>query len=407
MDKEASPWTKKYTPQKKDDIAGQDGAVDRVFSFVRDYNKGDKPLLLYGPTGTGKTVAAYTAGKKFDLEILEVNASDTRNKKSINSLVGESLKQKSLFSKGKLVIVDEVDGLSGRKDRGATSALGKLMKKSPYPVIIIANDISLKKLSSLKKKCRKVEFKPLSYKSILKRLEFIAKEENIEYDRKALKSIARWAGGDMRAAINDFQTAEFDGKLTKENLDVLGEREKTEKIKESLLRVFKTTKADIARGAFDNVDQDYDKVFLWIDNNLSKEYSKIEDLSEAYDCLSLADVFRGRIHRWQHYRFLVYIYDLLTAGIALSKKEKYKKKVTYERSKRLLKIWITNRKYSKRDSISEKLAEKTHSSKKRVLKDSYPYLLPLLSEKDSDVAEFLELEDKEVEWVKKKGFSSA
>ncbi len=37
------------------------------------------------------------------------------------------------------------------------------------------------------------------------------------------------------------------------------------------------------------------------------------------DCLSRADIFQRRIKRWQHWRFLVYVNALMTAGIALSK----------------------------------------------------------------------------------------
>jgi len=46
--------------------------------------------------------------------------------------------------------------------------------------------------------------------------------------------------------------------------------------------------------------------------NLPKEYTKAEDLAKAYENLSLADVYFGRIRRWQYYRFYVYIYNLLS-----------------------------------------------------------------------------------------------
>lgn len=43
-------------------------------------------------------------------------------------------------------------------------------------------------------------------------------------------------------------------------------------------------------------------IFLWIEENIPYEY-KGEELARAYDALSIADVFRGRIHRQQHWRF--------------------------------------------------------------------------------------------------------
>ena len=81
------------------------------------------------------------------------------------------------------------------------------------------------------------------------------------------------------------------------------------------------------------VKEDLDESFLWLEENLPKEYEG-KDLERAFDCLSRADVFKGRIRRWQHWRFLVYINDLMTAGIALSKDEKYKKVISYTPQKR-------------------------------------------------------------------------
>ena len=109
-------------------------------------------------------------------------------------------------------------------------------------------------------------------------------------------------------------------------------------MKDALLKVFKTTDPFVALSAFDNVNEDFDKRFLWIDENLPREYKDPKSLARAYDALSKADVFRGRIRRWQHWRFLVYIRAYLTAGVAVSKDEKYKKMVQYARSTRPLKI---------------------------------------------------------------------
>ena len=52
----------------------------------------------------------------------------------------------------------------------------------------------------------------------------------------------------------------------------------------------------------------------WIEENIPEEYGK-EDLEKAFDMLSRADVFRGRIMRRQYYRFMVYQIAFLTASI--------------------------------------------------------------------------------------------
>ncbi|GAJ22865.1 unnamed protein product, partial [marine sediment metagenome] len=148
-------------------------------------------------------------------------------------------------------------------------------------------------------------------------LKDICKKEKIKNIKdNLLKSLARRAGGDLRAAINDLQSSY---EKTKDfNLEDLGERNKTESMINALIKIFKTTDPAVAQNAFEDVEENTDQIFLWIDENLPLEYDKPADLARAYDKLSKADVFRGRIKRWQHWRYLVYINDLLTMGIAVS-----------------------------------------------------------------------------------------
>jgi replication factor C large subunit len=143
-------------------------------------------------------------------------------------------------------------------------------------------------------------------------------------------------------------------------------------------------------------------LLLWFEENIPLEYKKNKDIKEAMEILALADVFFGRIRRWQYYRFYVYIYNLLTVGIALSKDEKYPGMQEYKRSSKPLKIWIANNKNFKKKSIAEKLSQKTHTSRKRAFED-VSYLKPIfkLNKKQADViADYLDLNTEEIEWLK-------
>ena len=190
--------------------------------------------------------------------------------------------------------------------------------------------------------------------------------------------------------------------LEKSDMEQLSERDKKESIIDALVRIFKIKDPKIASMAFNNVEEDTDQLFLWIDENLPKEYTKPEDLARAYNMLSRADVFRGRISRWQHWRFLVYINDLLTAGIAVSKDEKNKEFVSYGPTQRLLKIWRANMKYQQRKAIAEKIASKTHTSVKDTIKSTLPYVQYIMKKNKSSrvkLGEFFELDKEEVEWM--------
>jgi len=400
------PFTFKYRPKTTKEIIGQDEAIKKLKDFVVNFKKQKKnAALLYGPSGTGKTISAYAIAKELGLEILEVNASDVRNADEINSLLGSAIGQMSLFSKGKLILVDEIDGLSGTKDRGGLQAITKLIEKSSFPIILTATNPWDYKFNNLKRRTEMIEFIPLGYLSIFEILKNICSKEKIKYEEEILKGLARRAGNDARAAINDLQTLSMEAKeLTKESLEELGERNKLDSMINALIKIFKSTDPKVAITAFDTVEENLDQQLLWLDENLPKEYIKPEDLAKAYDKLSKADVFNRRIKRWQHWRFLVYINALITAGIAVSKKEKYGHYVQYKPTGKLLKLWWAKQKAMKKKAVAGKIAEKTHTSTKQALKNTLPYLQIAFRKNKNfreQLTEELDLSMEEIEWMKK------
>jgi len=395
------PWIIKYLPKTAKDMVNQKESAEKLKNYIENYkSQKKKSMLLYGPPGVGKTSLVYVIANDLDLEIIEVNASDFRNKDKINSIIGTASKQMSLFAKGKVILVDEVDGLSGTKDRGGMPALVAVIKKSSHPIILTALDPYDKKFSKLRSICEVNALNELNYTDIYERLKIICTKEGIKYEDIALKSLARRAGGDMRAAINDLQTIGSKGSLEKKDLEELSDRKQTQTIIEALVKIFKTTDPKIALSATDNINEDYDQLILWLDENLPKEYLKPEDLDRAYDKLSKANVYSRRIRRWQHWRFLVYIHALSTAGIAVSKDEKYKDFIKYAPTRRLLKIWMANQKFAKRKAIAQKLAVQTHTSEKQAIKH-IPYLQQMFKDKQmsENITEFLDLNDDEVSWL--------
>jgi len=390
-------WVEKYKPKTLKEVEGQDKAVSEVKQFVENYKKG-KAALLYGKTGTGKTCSIYALAKELNFEILELNASDFRDKESMNLIVGQSSKQMSLFNKKKLILLDEVDALSGQKDRGCVQALVKIISESEFPMILIADDPYEKKISPLRKNCKMIEFVNLEHSFVFNVLRKICEFENIKYDETILKDLARRSGGDVRASINDLQIICATKKVL-ESLEELGEREKKESIINALKLIFKSKNPENVLNAFEKTDLDLNECLLWLDENLPREYQG-KDLYNAYDCVSKSDVFNGRIRRWQHWRFLVYINTLLTAGVALSKNEKNNELITYKPTSRILKIWKAKMRNTRKISIAEKIAENTHTSTKRVLKDTLPYLkLIFKHKKGQDIIDELKLDDEEVEWL--------
>jgi len=175
------PLVKKYSPRTAKDIINQDEAVKQLNGFIKNYSTQKKKCaLLYGPAGTGKTSSAYALAKSHNLEIFELNASDFRNKEQIHQKLGSAMKQQSLFSKGKILLIDDVDGLSGTKDRGSLPEIIRLMQKSTFPVILTCHNPYHQKLSSVRSKSILVKYEPIPATDMTDFLKEIAKSENLK-----------------------------------------------------------------------------------------------------------------------------------------------------------------------------------------------------------------------------------
>ncbi len=402
------PWSRKYQPKSLKDVVGQSEAVEALVKFVRDFDpkrSKKKAALLYGPVGCGKTSSVYAVAAELNLEILETNASDFRNADGIMSVAGNASRQMSLFSRGKVILIDELDGLAGREDRGGVGAVQEVIESSAFPVVMTANDPYDKKFSPLRKASVMIEFRQLSSMDVKEFLAKVAAAEKIKADDEALAVLANRSAGDLRGAVVDLQLlCSGTTRLTKEAVNELSERNRVEEMESALVRVFKTTDPVIAAEAFGKVEEQPEDCFAWIDENLPGEYRKPEELAAAYEALSRADVFRGRIMSRQHWRLLSYFIQIMSIGTAIAKEKKYDAIVAYKRPDRGLKFFIAKAKHQRKLDIAEKIANKLHSPKAAVLADTLPFMRLIFSkEKDrtkvEKMAAELGLDTDEVEWL--------
>jgi len=356
-----TPFSVEYRPKTLSQIIGQREAIRKLLVLIRS----KRPVLIHGPVGTGKTSSVHAIANDFKSELIELNASDFRNKEQINEVVKNALEQHSLFAKEKIILVDELEGLSGNKDRGGVAALNLLLT-GKSPVVMITSDAYDIKLKEIRKKVEMIKFEKIQSEDIMKIIGEIAKKENIAISQNDLRKLAILSDGDARAAINDLQA--FSG-----DINGLGKREKETSIFNVLKLIFKSNTFSVLN-ALDNLDMEPGEVMLWIDENLPLEY-KGKELVNAYNALSKADIFKKRIIRRQHYRFNTYVKMLITAGVAFAKNENKEKFVPYKPVTRLLKIWISNR--TEKKEIAGKLALATHCSSRKSLREM-PYFEKIL-----------------------------
>ncbi len=405
MDSALLPWTRKHQPSSLKEVRGQDAALLSLRKYVSGFSpKRPKAALLYGPSGCGKTCSAYALASELALEVVDINASDTRTKAALNGVLGSAMKQRSLFSQGKLILIDEIDGLSGNGDRGGPGAIASLIAESAFPVLLTANDPWDKRFADLRKKATLIRFEAPEHDAVKGVLTDIARKESITVEPAALERLSRRSAGDLRAAICDMQLlSSGTGTLTSAALEALDSRDRQGAMEDALVRIFRGSDPALALAAFDSVDEDLDTCLQWVHENLASEYDAPEDRWRGYDALSKADVFRGRVFRRQDYRLELYVRSMLTMGVALAKDRRSTRPLSYMRPTVGLEIWKYRRANALRDAVCQRLAEQTHTSRRVARLDSLPYLRPMFRSPLSDGARNLslglEMSEEEVAWL--------
>jgi len=334
---------------------------------------------------------ALAAANENKAELFELNASDLRNREKLREILRPAAEQQSLTKENKILLVDEVDGIS-ETDRGGLLELMALVELSAYPVIITANDIWDRKFTGLRKKSDLIQLKEIDYKTIKNVLVSLLRKEKKFIESDVLTNISVKARGDLRAAINDLQIASG---MKDPGQIIIDERNKELDIFSALRMVFKGKPTESMLQLFDSVNMPLEEIMLWVEENIPSEYSGVE-LAKAIDALSKVDIFKRRIYRQQYWRFLVYENALLSYGVSSAKKDVKTGFTSYKKPSRILKIWLNNQKTEKKKSIAVKYSQYVHIGGKRAIID-FPIIKRFLM--NPQVQKELKLSEEEIAYL--------
>jgi len=150
--------------------------------------------------------------------------------------------------------------------------------------------------------------------------------------------------------------------------------------------------------SYSNVD--YDEFLLSVSDNLPKRFTDPDELAAAYNFVSQADVFRGRIGT-ENWHLLKYFFNSLSRAAAVNP-QSYKPFEFITPPIRIITLFWTKGKRTMLDNICGKIGTKCHVSHSIAKHDFVPFVKMILQkQKNSPLIAWLEFTPEEVDFLVK------
>ena len=384
-------WSELYRPMKVQQMVGNEGARLAAVKWLSGWVDGSRPLLLIGPPGIGKTTLVHTLSLQFNYDLIELNASDNRNKIGIETRILPMFRNEGLFGRKLLLFLDEVDGLSGREDTGGIDSLINIMKEPTIPVIMAANTKNTK-IKDLAKICKVIELNSIPPRLLMIFLDNVLKEENKQLSLDNKVSVVNNSKGDIRSMLNNAQSKCAGYNSTRSDTFEID-------IAEAINGYFSMSEFEEAENFLSQADAAYlDPRFGMSAEERRKDminalFSSIvsspidlEGLAEALNVLSKIDVIVGRMAQNRYWRLMKYLDVMIAYGLFSNTRQKGIKYNQYGV------IWpLMNHIFVRGQSMKNlllSLSKQTHVTKSIFGSIYFPYLLQLLIDKKIDPREF-------------------
>jgi replication factor C large subunit len=323
-------WSEKYRPKAVQEMVGNEDARLVAIKWLAGWASGSKPLLLLGPPGTGKTTLVQALARQLDYDVVEMNASDIRNKETLQARITPIFQNTAnLIGKNIMLFLDEVDGISGREDTGGLDTLINLMKEPTVPVIMAANKKSLK-IMKLAKACKIVEFSPVPPRLLLLLLDHVLRSEGVKLGSGDKTSIIDNSRGDIRSLLNSAQSRAA-GYSTVSNKDIVDVD-----IVDAINGYFNADSLNQAMQFIIRADVSYpdpryrsispeerrkDMLAALFSSIVSSQIEQ-HDLALLLNVLSRADMIVGRANASRQWHLLKYVNSLIATGLYEKSRQK-------------------------------------------------------------------------------------
>ncbi|XP_014209407.1 ATPase family AAA domain-containing protein 5 [Copidosoma floridanum] len=250
-----NPWTEKYKPNSSTEIVGNEGAAQKLKSWLdnwkslktnEDYSSGEEfcnsdgssstnfksnqVAVLIGPHGSGKTASVYAIAQELGYKVLEVNASSKRPGKKILKDFEEATKshrvketslkdmftskskepeEKKKISQNSLILMEDVD-LVFEEDEGFVSAVFQLASNTKRPIVMTLQNTCFH-LGKMAPQQLRIDFNPAFGKRVMALMRLIAfAETQCKLPQSCVNILCQ--SGDLRKGILQLQYILLSGK---------------------------------------------------------------------------------------------------------------------------------------------------------------------------------------------------
>lgn len=298
-----SLWVDRYKPTKLSEVIGHKETIEDLYKWLSTWTPKEKPILMTGPPGIGKTTLAHLIAKRCRYEVIEVNASEDRSATAVKKLF-LSARTVTIDSK-RIMIFDEVDGMSSG-DRGGIAAIAAALPACTFPAVCIANEKgNPQKMRPLTAVCTVLKMARPVKSTIAKAIYAkLVEPLKLPIKLKALEDLVEQSGNDIRSVINSLQfysnpAGEKDTILRLDAFSAAG-------------KLFNSSATLAARSEL--VFVDYGMVPLMVGEAYpAASKSSIERCAAAADAYTFYDLLDTKVYRGQHWELMPHAVQAVVA----------------------------------------------------------------------------------------------